>query len=62
MEESGLVRGRQRRSTAGNRMATLLAGQLELEEAFMEVENDEEFVGKDGRLLRALFCCHYQQR
>lgn len=35
-------------------MATLLAGQLELEEAFMEVENDEEFVGKEGRPLRTL--------
>lgn len=47
-EEMGLVKRRNKRGTAGNRMKALMAGVFEAEEAFMEVENDEDFVGKDG--------------
>ncbi|KAG8908087.1 hypothetical protein FRB99_000531 [Tulasnella sp. 403] len=47
MATSNLVQGREKRSTAGNRMQALLDGEFEAEEAFMEIENDEEFVGKD---------------
>ena len=46
--ESNLVAGREKRSTAGNRLMALLTSQFESEEAFMEVENDEEFVAKHG--------------
>lgn len=53
-EEMGLVKRRNKRSTAGNRMKALTAGVFEAEEAFMEVENDEDFVGKDGMNTRYL--------
>lgn len=47
-DDFSLVKRRNKRSTAGNRMQALMSGVLELEDAFMEVENDEDFVGKDG--------------
>ncbi|KAG8919597.1 hypothetical protein FRC01_001207 [Tulasnella sp. 417] len=47
-DDFSLVKRRNKRSTAGNRMQALMSGVLEQEEAFMEVENDEDFVGKDG--------------
>ncbi|KAG9050581.1 hypothetical protein FS837_004439 [Tulasnella sp. UAMH 9824] len=46
-DDFSLVKRRNKRSTAGNRMQALMSGVLELEDAFMEVENDEDFVGKD---------------
>ncbi|OLL22446.1 Vacuolar protein sorting-associated protein 72 [Neolecta irregularis DAH-3] len=42
-----LVHGRQRRSTAGNRLHDILSQQLEVEEIFQEDENDREFAGVD---------------
>lgn len=41
---------RERRSTAGNRLQALLAREFEAEEGFVEVENDEDFVAKDGAM------------
>ena len=45
---ASLAQGRTKRATAGNRMQALMSKEFESEETFLEAENDEEFVARDG--------------
>ncbi|KAL7416187.1 YL1 nuclear protein-domain-containing protein [Mrakia frigida] len=45
--EETLVKGRAKRSTAGNRMRALLDSELEADTGFEEIEDDVDFVGKE---------------
>lgn len=46
--EETLIRGRARRSNAGNRMRELLDQEMEKDEVFQEVEGDVDFQEKVG--------------
>ncbi|PKC67428.1 hypothetical protein RhiirA1_418155 [Rhizophagus irregularis] len=46
-----LVATRSRRPNAGNRMKELLERELEIEEMFVEVANDEDFMAIQGFIL-----------